>query len=147
MKLRYDDLRIGLSFDSPSRTITESDVVSFAGLTGDFYPLHTSEEFAKDTEYGTRIAHGLLGLSYAHGLMWTRTGALDDCIVAFLGISDWRFTGPIHLGDTIRVRYSVAELRPSRTRDDRAIAAFYVEVLNQRDDVVQHGTKTLLFSR
>ncbi|MBK1789039.1 MaoC/PaaZ C-terminal domain-containing protein [Prauserella cavernicola] len=147
MSLTYDDLRVGLTFDSPSRTITESDVVSFAGLTGDFFPLHTSEEYAKGTEYGTRVAHGLLGLSYAHGLMWARTGALDDCIVAFLGIGDWRFTGAIHLGDTIHVRYSVAELRPSRSRRDRAVVVFAVEVLNQRDEVVQQGTKSLLLSR
>ncbi|MEU3273931.1 MaoC/PaaZ C-terminal domain-containing protein [Saccharomonospora sp. NPDC006951] len=145
--MRYEDLSVGLAFTSPSRTITESDVVSFAGLTGDFYQLHTSEEFARNSEYGGRIAHGLLGLSYAHGLMWARTGQLDECIVAFLGISEWRFTAPIRLGDTVHVDYTVAELRPSTSREDRAVAVFEVEVRNQHEDLVQCGYKSLLLSR
>lgn len=122
-------------------------MVGFAGLTGDYYELHTSAEFAKHSEYGERIAHGLLGLTFAQGLMFSRTGDLDDCIVAFLGISDWQFTGPIRFGDTIHVQYAISELRPSNSRPDRAIATFDVDVLNQRDEVVQRGKKTLLLAR
>lgn len=144
--LRWDDLYVGMEFSSPSRTITEADVVQFAALTGDFSELHTSEEFAKKTEYGRRVAHGMLGLAYAHGLMWARTGELRDCAIAFLGISDWRFVGPIFIGDTVHVRYVISELRESKSRPGTAIATFDVDVSNQDDRVVQRGKKALLVS-
>lgn len=145
--MRYDELRVGMSFESPTRTITEADVVIFAGLTGDYSELHTSEAFARQTQYGRRVAHGLLGLSFAHGLMWPRTNALRECAVAFLGLSDWRFRAPIFLGDTIRVRYAISELRDSRSNPGQAIATFAVEVLNDRDECVQSGRKALLLSK
>lgn len=144
--LRYADLYEGMEFTSPTRTVTESDVVQFAALTGDFSELHTSEQFAAKTEYGRRVAHGMLGLAYAHGLMWPRTGELRDCAIAFLGISDWRFVGPIFLGDTIHVIYTVGELRESASRAGQAIATFDVKVVNQDDNVVQQGRKALLVS-
>ena len=145
--LRWEDLHVGLEFDSPTRTVTETDVVMFAALTGDYSELHTSEAFARNTQYGRRVAHGLLGLSLAHGLMWPRTNALRDCAIAFLGLSDWRFRGPIFLGDTIHVTYKIAELRDSRSRPDQAIATFEVRLLNERDEVVQEGRKALLVSK
>lgn len=145
--LTYADLRVGLVFSSPTRTVTETDVVMFAALTGDYSELHTSEVFASRTAYGRRVAHGLLGLALAHGLMWPRTGLLRDCAIAFLGISDWRFRRPIFLGDTISVRYELVALRDSRSRPGEAIATFAVAVLNQRGDVVQEGRKALLVSK
>jgi Acyl dehydratase len=145
--LRWEDLHVGLQFDSPTRTVTETDVVMFAALTGDYSELHTSEAFAKSTQYGRRVAHGLLGLALAHGLMWPRTGDLRDCAVAFLGLSDWRFRRPIFLGDTIRVSYRIAELRDSRTYPDQAIATFDVQLINDRGEVVQEGRKALLVSK
>jgi acyl dehydratase len=144
--LRYDDLYVGMTFVSPSRTITEADVVGFAGLTGDYSEVHTSEQFAEKTDFGRRIAHGMLGLAYAHGLMWARTGELRDCAIAFLGIKDWAFRAPIFLGDTIHVRYEIEELRVTRSDPDRAIATYAVEVRNQRDEVVQSGHKSLMLS-
>lgn len=145
--LRWEDLHVGLEFDSPTRTVTETDVVMFAALTGDYSELHTSEAFARKTEYGRRVAHGLLGLALAHGLMWPRTNALRECAIAFLGLSDWRFRGPIFLGDTIHVSYRIAELRDSRSRPDQAIATFDVQLLNERNEVVQEGRKALLVSK
>jgi acyl dehydratase len=145
--LRWEDLHVGLEFDSPTRTVTETDVVMFAALTGDYSELHTSEAFAKKTQYGRRVAHGLLGLSLAHGLMWPRTNALRDCAIAFLGISDWRFRGPIFLGDTIHVAYRIAELRDSKSHPDQAIATFFVQLINDRGEVVQEGNKALLVSK
>ena len=145
--LRYEDLHVGLEFDSPTRTITESDVMTFAGLTGDYSELHTSAAFAEQTRYGRRVAHGLLGLSVAHGLMWPRTNAMRDIAIALLGISDWRFRGPIFLGDTIRVRYNVAEMRDSRSNPEQAIVTFDVQVFNQADEMVQGGRKMLLVSK
>lgn len=144
--LRYEDLHVGMAFTSPTRTVTEADVVQFAALTGDFSELHTSQEFAEKTDFGRRVAHGMLGLAYAHGLMWPRTGELRDCAIAFLGIADWRFRGPIFLGDTIHVRYMIDELRESSSRPGQAIATFHVEVVKQDGSVVQEGKKALLVS-
>ena len=145
--LSYDDLHVGMSFRSPGRTITDADLVAFAGLTGDYSELHTSDVYARNSQFGRRVAHGMLGLAYAHGLMWARTGELRDTAVAFLGISDWRFVGPIFVGDTIFVDYRIAELRDSRSKPTQAIATFDVEVVNQHGSIVQRGRKALLVSK
>jgi len=83
----YADLHVGMSFRSPGRTITDADLVAFAGLTGDYSELHTSEVYGKNSQFGRRVAHGMLGLAYAHGLMWPRTGELRETAIAFLGIA------------------------------------------------------------
>lgn len=144
---RYEDLHVGMAFRSPGRTITDADLVGFAGLTGDHSELHTSEVYARASQFGQRVAHGMLGLAYAHGLMWARTGELRETAIAFLGISDWRFVGPIFVGDTIFVNYRVAELRDSRSKPDQAIATFDVELVDQDGRVVQRGRKALLLSK
>jgi acyl dehydratase len=143
----YDDLHVGMAFRSPGRTITDADLVAFAGLTGDYSELHTSDVYAKSSEFGRRVAHGMLGLAYAHGLMWARTGELRETAIAFLGIDDWRFVAPIFVGDTIFVDYRIAELRDSKSRPTQAIATFDVEVVNQDGGVVQRGRKALLVSK
>jgi acyl dehydratase len=89
----------------------------------------------------------MLGLAYAHGLMWARTGELRSTAVAFLGIESWRFLAPIFVGDTIFVDYVLAELRDSRSRPSQAIAIFDVSVVNQDGVTVQHGRKALLVSK
>ena len=144
---RYSDLHVGMTFRSPGRTITDHDLVAFAGLTGDYSELHTSDVYAKSSQFGRRVAHGMLGLAYAHGLMWPRTGELRETAVAFLGISDWKFVGPIFVGDTIFVNYTLAELRDSRSRPTQAIATFDVALVNQDDRIVQQGRKVLLMSK
>jgi len=143
----YADLHVGMSFRSPGRTITDADLVAFAGLTGDYSELHTSDVYAKSSEFGRRVAHGMLGLAYAHGLMWARTGDLRETAIAFLGIDDWRFLQPIFVGDTIFVNYRIAELRDSKSRPTQAIATFDVEVVDQDNCVVQRGRKALLVSK
>ena len=135
----YADLHVGMSFRSPGRTITDADLVAFAGLTGDYSELHTSDVYAKASQFGRRVAHGMLGLAYAHGLMWPRTGELRETAVAFLGISDWKFVGPIFVGDTIFDNYRIAELRDSKSKPSQAIATFDVEIVNQDGKVVQDG--------
>ena len=144
---RFDDLFVGMRFRSPGRTITDADLVSFAGLTGDYSELHTSDVYARSSQFGRKVAHGMLGLAYAHGLMWARTGELRDTAVAFLGIDEWKFVGPIFVGDTIFVDYELAELRDSRSRPTQAIATFAVTVVKQDGSVVQKGRKTLLVSK
>ena len=143
----YDELYVGMRFRSPGRTITDADLVSFSGLTGDFSELHTSDVYAEASQFGRRVAHGMLGLAYAHGLMWARTGELRQTAIAFLGIGEWRFVNPILVGDTIFVDYVIEELRDSKSKPDQAIATFDVELVNQRGDVLQRGKKSLMCSK
>jgi acyl dehydratase len=143
----YDDLYVGLAFRSPGRTIGEADLTAFAGLTGDYSELHTSDVYAQASQFGRRVAHGMLGLSYAHGLMWARTGELRPTVIAFLGISDWRFVGPIFIGDTIFVNYRIAEIRDSASKPGQAIVTFDVDVVDQADRIVQKGRKAILVSK
>jgi len=145
--LLYDDLYVGMAFRSPGRTITDADVIGFAGLTGDYSEVHTSDVYAQASQFGRRIAHGLLGLAYAHGLMWPRTVLLRATAVAFLGISDWRFVAPIFIGNTIFVNYAVAEMRDSRSNPDQAIVTFDVEVVDQDGRLCQRGKKVELLSK
>jgi acyl dehydratase len=144
---RYEDLHVGMAFRSPGRTITDADLMGFAGLTGDFSELHTSDVYGKASQFGRRVAHGMLGLAYAHGLMWARTGELRETAIAFLGMSDWRFVGPIYIGDTIFVNYRIVELRESKSRPTQAIATFDVTLVDQNDRVLQTGRKALLVSK
>lgn len=144
---RYADLHVGMQFRSPGRTITDADLVGFAGLTGDFSELHTSDVYARNSQFGRRVAHGMLGLAYAHGLMWARTGELRETAVAFLGINDWKFVAPLFVGDTMFVNYTLQELRDSKSRPTQAIALFDVKVVDQNGRTVQQGTKALLVSK
>jgi len=142
--LHFEDFEVGAETVTDSRTVTEADVVAFAGLSGDYNPLHVDAEFARSTPFGERIAHGLLGLAIASGLV-SRTGAIEGTALAFLG-TEWRFTAPIKLGDTITVRSRVAEKRET-SKADRGVVIFAVEVVNQHGEVVQEGTQTLLMRR
>ena len=144
---RYEDLFVGMKFRSPGRTITDADLMGFAGLTGDYSELHTSDVYARASQFGRKVAHGMLGLAYAHGLMWPRTGELRETAVAFLGIDGWKFVGPIFVGDTIFVDYELAELRDSKSRPTQAIATFDVRLVKQDGSVVQQGRKILLVSK
>jgi len=132
-----EDLTAGDVFTSAARTITESDVVAFAGLSGDFNPIHTDVEFARDTPYGQRVVYGLLGLSILTGLL-DRTGLFSGTAIAMLGIRDWTFTAPLFIGDTIRFRLTIVDVRRARS-GDRGVVQRYFELINQRDEVVQKG--------
>jgi acyl dehydratase len=136
--LWFEDFRIGEERLSPGRTITESDLINFAGITGDYSQVHTDEEFCKKTEFGTRIAHGLFGLSVAQGLAW-RTNYTQGTGVASLGWDKWRFKRPIKIGDTVRVRWRVTDKRESRSKPGMGIITEFVELVNQRGEVVQDG--------
>jgi acyl dehydratase len=137
----FEDFREGDQQMTPGRTITESDVMRFAGLSGDFNPAHTDYEYAKAGPFGAPIAHGLLSLIVAAGLV-DRGGDLDGSAVALLGV-DWRFKLPVMFGDTIRVRTTVASKRLT-SKGDRGVLIRKVEVLNQRDSVVQEGSFTTM---
>lgn len=143
--LYFEDLEIGMAFESPARTITEADVVAFAGVSGDFNPLHTDEEFARTTLYGRRIAHGVLALSVVTGLR-QRMGVFEGTLMGFLEIRSWRFRAPVYPGDTIRAITSVAELRET-SKLDRGVVVQAIEVLNQAGDPVQDGEFVTLLRR
>jgi len=142
--LYFEDFEIDREYVTRSRTITEADVVAFAGLSGDFNPLHTDEEFAKKTMFGTRIAHGLLGLSIASGLI-NQMGIAEGTVMAFLGMT-WNFKGALKFGDTITVRQRVADRRET-SKQDRGILRMAISVINQRGEVVQEGEHTLMIKR
>jgi len=132
----FEEFEIGDTVESASRTITETDIVLFAGLSGDYNQLHTDAEFAKTTPFGERIAHGLLGLAVASGLA-QRLGFIEGTAQAFRELS-WKFRSPILIGDTIRARFKVREKKELR-RVGGGMVMFDAAVLNQRDEVVQKG--------
>ena len=136
---------VGDASTSPGRTITETDVVLFSGLSGDYNELHTNTAFAAGTPFGQRIAHGLLGLSIASGLVG-RLGLIEGTAIAFTGL-EWRFKAPVFIGDTIRVRAEVEKTRAMRAVGG-GMVILQVSVLNQRDEVVQEGAwKVLMRAR
>jgi acyl dehydratase len=138
MPMYLEDFKVGEETVTPARTLTEADVVVFAGLSGDYNPIHTDAEFAAATPFGRRIAHGVLGLAVVTGLA-ARTGMLDGTALAFLGIEDWKFSKPILLGDTVHVRMKVTEVRPS-SKPGSGVLRRRMELVNQRGEVVQSGT-------
>ena len=133
---------LGSSFVSPGRTVTEADIVAFAGVSGDFNELHTNAEYMKGTAYGQRIAHGLLVLSIASGL-GIRALPKPLPVLAFLGIKEWNFRKPVFIGDTITVRLTLSGARATQAQD-RVVVTWTREVRNQRGEVVQDGTTLLL---
>jgi len=141
-----DQLKVDDEFITPSRTITETDVVMFAGMTGDYNELHTSEEYMKNSQFGKRLVHGLLALSISHGLIF-RLGILEGTAIALLGVDSWQFKAPVFFGDTIHVKVKIAEARASKTKSDRGVVKFYFEIVNQDGIVVQCGYKTLMMKR
>jgi acyl dehydratase len=142
----FDDFAVGEEYVTPARTMTETDVVLFAAMSGDYNELHTSEAFGKTTQFGKRIGHGLLGLAVSHGLFF-RLGLVEGTAIAFLGIDSWKFEAPFFLGDTIRVKVQVAEKTPSRSKPDRGVIRFFFQVLKEDQSVIQSGFKTIMIRR
>ncbi|MCB0077439.1 MAG: MaoC family dehydratase N-terminal domain-containing protein [Anaerolineales bacterium] len=140
----FDDFEAGMQFTSLGRTVTEADIVNFAGLSGDFNAIHTDAEVAAAGDFGQRIAHGMLVLSIATGLA-TQLGVVGDKVRAFLGL-EWKFRNPVFIGDTIRVELTVANLREAR-RMGGGLLTFDVKVLNQKDETTQKGSWTLLLQK
>lgn len=142
----FEDLQVGHEFVSPTRTMTETDIVLFSTMSGDMNPLHTSEAFAKETMFERRIAQGLLGISICHGLM-TRVGIFDGTALAFLGIKDWNFKAPIFIGEDIYVKFKITKKIESKTKKDRGIIYFFVQLLKADGTVTQEGTKIIMMKR
>ena len=144
----FEDYTVGEKLVSPGRTITETDLVLFSAFTGDWHPLHTNVEYAKNTPFGERIAHGMLTLCVGSALVF-RLGAyvaLPRSFIAFYGMDQVRFTGAVKIGDTIRCEVEVTELQAKD--DQRGIIVARNAIKNQRDeDVVVYTTRALVGRR
>ncbi len=140
--LYYEEFHTGQEIVTVGRTITESDIVTFAGLSGDFNQLHTDAEFGARSTFGQRIAHGLLGLSITSGLA-LRTGFLEGTVIAFREINEWKFTKPVFIGDTIHAALTVTETKPYPRLNGGSVTIDF-DVRNQKDETVMKGTWTVL---
>lgn len=139
--LTYEQFEMGAVYPSQARTVTEADVANFAGLSGDFNPLHTDAEFAKTTPMGERIAHGVLILAMATGMAnWM--GIFDGTTLALME-QVTRYKGAVKFGDTIRLEMEVIEKKPT-SKPEKGVVKFAVRVKNQRDENVVEGEWTLL---
>ena len=139
----FEEFEVGIEVVSPGRTITEADVVAFAGLSGDYNQLHTDEEFAKGLMFGQRIAHGMLVLSIATGLA-ARLGFIEGTALAFRELT-WKFSQPVFFGDTIYMKVTCKETKPM-PRLGGGVVKFDVRVANQDGKTVQRGEWQLLMA-
>lgn len=136
----YDDLCIGDYYTTDGMVVTETHIVNFAGLSGDFFSLHMDDEFAREHGFEGRVAHGLLVLSLADGLKNRAPVNLKG--IASLGWN-WVFRNPVVAGDRIHVKISIEEKRLTSKRD-RGVLTLGFEVYNQNNEIVQEGTNQLL---
>ena len=142
--LYYEDFEVGAEYLTTGRTLAESDILQFAALTGDWNQLHTDEEYSQAGPFGRRIAHGLLGLALMEGMKY-RLGLVDGTAIASLGWSV-KFAKPLFIGDTVRVRVRITDKRETR-KPDRGVVTEFVELLNQRGEVVTEAEHTLLMRK
>jgi acyl dehydratase len=137
-----EDLEVGRRIDTAGRTITEADIVAFAGLSGDFSPMHVDEEWSrKNHQFGGRVAHGMLVTSVSYPLRAT--------VVDYLDVVGWmeavrRYRDPVRAGDTVRTTWIIEEVRASNSRPGTGVVKLGIEVRNQHGDVVQDGHDVLL---
>jgi acyl dehydratase len=137
----YEDFSPGAEYGTGERTIDDATIHAFAELSGDFNPLHLDDGYAASTAYGRRIAHGVLGLAVATGLV-AETHLTRGTLVALLGL-DWDFRAPLLPGDRVTARVRVGETRRT-SRGDRGLVRLGVQLLDQRGEIVQEGTWTYL---
>lgn len=143
--LYWDQWEVGSSFVSAGRTVTETDIVMFAGISGDYNPLHTNEEYCKNTLFGTRVAHGPLVYAIAAGLLF-QLHLYDDTLIAFLGFESLKFTKPVRAGDTIFAKVTVLE-KSETSKLDRGVMKRELQVINQKGEIVQEGVQAFLLRR
>lgn len=143
---RYlDEFVVGDLIETAGRTVTETDIVVFAGLSGDYNPLHTNEEWAKKSPMGGRIAHGILVASIASGLRM-QSRMTEGTAIALLEIKE-TFLRPTRAGDTIRCKITITEVKPSKSRPDRGIVRYNCDVINQMEETVMHQEVAVMLRR
>lgn len=141
----FEDFEIGQTLITPVRTITSTDIVNFACLSGDFNEVHTNFEYCKTTQFGEPIAHGPLIYAVAGGLTYA-SGINDGTLLALLEIKSWKMLAPVKHGDTIQVHATVTDIRPS-SKQDRGAVTLDRKIRNQSGDDVQQMIATLLYRR
>jgi acyl dehydratase len=139
----FEEFELGHTVVSPGRTITETDIVTFAGLSGDYNQIHTDAEFAGQGMFGQRVAHGLLVLCVASGLA-AQLGFIEGTVLAFRELT-WKFSAPVFIGDTVHIQATVAALK-AMPRLGGGSVTFDVEVKNQEDKVTQRGQWVVLMA-
>ncbi len=137
----FEEFEVGMEIHTATRTITETDIVNFAGFSGDFNFIHTDAEGAKNTPFGQRVAHGMLVASVATGLA-VQQGFIDGTTLAFRELT-WKFTKPVFIGDSIHVQVTITDTKPMK-RLGGGLVAFDARVLNQNGDVVHKGEWKML---
>lgn len=140
----FEEFQPGQKVISAARTVTESDITTFAGLSGDYNQIHVDAEYSKQTPFGQRVAHGLLGLSIASGLA-VQTGVMEGTIIAFREINEWKFIKPIYINDTIHVEIEVLETKGLRRIGGGSIL-ISLDVKNQTGETVMKGTWSALIA-
>ena len=141
----FEDFEVGEEIVTPARTITSTDIVNFACLTGDFNEVHTNFEYCKTTPFGEPVAHGPLVYGIMGGLTYA-SGVNDGTLIGLLGIDQWRMLGPVKHGDTIRVVAKVIEKKET-SKPDRGVVTFQRQCVKQDGSVVQEMKATLMFKR
>lgn len=135
--LYFEDYELGKTIVTDGRTISEADIVNFAGISGDFNPMHTNAAYAEKTPFGQRVAHGALVFSIATGLAY-RMRFLEGTVLAFRSIDEWKFSAPVMIGDTIHCEVEVVELKEA-SKLGGGVVTFSVKVYNQDKKAVQKG--------
>jgi len=142
--LYFEEFEVGQKVYTPGRTITEADIVNFAGISGDYTQIHTDYEFAQSTPIGKRFAHGLLIMAIASGLA-ARTGVLEGTVLVFREIKSWKFMNPVFIGDTIHVVMEVLNTKELRRAGAGAVT-IELRVINQKDEVAMKGEWNILMA-
>ncbi len=138
----FEEFQLGQRIITAGRTITEADIINFAGISGDFNQMHVDEDYSKDSAFGQRVAHGLLVLSVISGLA-VQTGVMEGTVLAFREVSEWKFAKPIFIGDTVHAELVVKEVKEIR-RIGGGSVTIEIGVNNQHGDVVMKGVWVVL---
>ena len=140
----YEDFEVGDVIITPRRTVTEADVMAFAGVSGDFNPLHTDEEFMKTTPFGGRIAHGLLSVAIGTGLI-NQMGIFEGTNLALLNMNI-KYTGAVQFGDSIHLELKTVEKKET-SKPNKGIITYEANVKNQKDENVVEMQWVLMMKR
>ncbi len=140
----FDEYQSGQCIITAGRTISEADIVNFAGLSGDFNQMHVDAAYSAQTPFGQRVAHGLLVTSIASGLA-VQTGVMEGTVIAFREISEWKFIKPVFIGDTVHAELEVRETKDLRRVGGGAVT-IDIDVINQRQETVMKGTWVVLIA-
>jgi len=138
----FEEFQVGERVPTESRTVTDRDIMTFAALSGDDNRIHTDAEFSRTGPFGKRVAHGLLGLSIASGLLW-KTGILDGTVIAFREVNEWKFVKPVFIDDVVHAELESLETK-ALPRIGGGSVVVGVELKNQNNDVCMKGKWTLL---